>query len=60
MFEANFLNNLEESNNKDFGGTQPHSTKQYAKERTKLACNKSNKSYEISTTFRETPCPHNI
>ena len=42
------------------GDTQPHFTKQYAKERHKLARNKSKNSYEISAPFQETPYPHNI
>ena len=60
LFEAKFLDDWEESNGNSWGGTQPHFTKQYAKERCKLARNKSNKSYKISADFQETPCPHTI
>ena len=44
LFGAKILDDWEESNNKLWGGTQPQFTKQYVKERHKLARNKSNKS----------------
>ena len=54
------MDEWEESNDKSWGGTQPHFTKQYAKECQKLAHNKSNKSYKSSAAFQETPRPHTI
>ena len=60
LFGAKFLVDWEESKKKLWGGTQPHFTKQYVKERRKLASNDSNKSYESSAAFRETPPHHTI
>ena len=60
IFEANFLEDWEESKDRLWRDTHPHSMKQYGKERCKLARNKSNKSYESYAAFRETPCPHTI
>ena len=55
LFKDNFLEDWEDSDDKLWGSTQPHFTKQYAKERCKLACNKSNKYYESSADFLEMP-----
>ena len=44
LFEAKLLGDWEERDHKSWGATQPHFTKQYAKERRKLECNKSKKS----------------
>ena len=60
LFKANFLEDWEESDDKLWGATQPHFTKQYAKERCKLEHNKSNKSYKSSAAFQETSRPHTI
>ena len=60
LFEEKFLDDFEESNNKSWGATQPHFTKQYAKERYKLERNKSHKNYNRSTAFQELPHPHAI
>ena len=60
LFEAKCLDNWKESDDKSWGVTQPHFTKQYAKESRDLESNKSNKSYESSAAFRETPHPHTI
>ena len=60
LYKVKFLEDWEESNNKSWGSTQPQFTKQYAKERCKLACNNSNKSCESSAAFRNVPCPHTI
>ena len=60
IFKAKFLDDWEESGDKSWGFTQPHFTKQYAKENCKLARNKSNKSYESSAAFQETPRSHSI
>ena len=60
LSKANFLEDWEESNNKLWRDTHPHSMKYYAKERYKLARNKSNKSYKSSAAFRERPRPHTI
>ena len=60
LFETKILDDWEESNDRLWGTTQSHFTKQYVKERRKLARNKSNKSYESSTAFREMPRTHTI
>ena len=60
LLEDKVLYDWEESDNKLWGAKQPHFTKQCAKERNKLARNKSNKSYESSAAFRERPRPRTI
>ena len=43
LIKAKYLDDWEESDNKLWGDTHPHFTEKYAKERQKLASNKSNK-----------------
>ena len=54
------MDDWEESKDKSWGATQPHFTKQYAKERRKLEREKYHNSYKISAAFQETPRPPTI
>ena len=60
LFEANVLDNWEESDNRSWGATQPHFTKQYVKECITLERDKSHNNYEGSAALRETPRHHTI
>ena len=60
LFKSKFLYDWEETANKLWGATHLHFTWQFNKERRKLKREKSQKHYEISAVFRETPHLHTL
>ena len=55
LFEANCMDNWEETADKSCGATHPHLTRQLNKERRKLECEKSQKHFQSSDVFCKVP-----